>query len=275
MMKNNKYILLSIGFSVFFSACTSIPQNAALTEAHNNYNTARTDPQITSMAALELQEASSYLDKADHALKERKEDEVNHLAYLANQQVAIARETAQAKSTESQIADARAKRDQVLLQARTAEIEEAKQQIVVDQMLIDRQQKELAELNAKKTARGLMVTLDDVLFRTNMSQLEPGGFRTVQKVADFLRHYSQQRVLIEGHTDSTGSHHYNQALSERRANTVRQTLIDSGIDPGRIETRGYGENFPIASNDNAEGRQLNRRVEIIFSDEQGYIPARQ
>ena len=275
MMKNNKYILLSIGVFVFLSACTSIPQNVTLTDAHNNYNTARTDPQITSKAALELQEASSYLEKADHALKERKDDEVNHLAYLANQQVAIARETAQAKSTESQIADAQAKRDQVLLQARTAEIEEAKQQMVVDQMLIDRQQKELAELNAKKTARGLMVTLDDVLFRTNMSQLEPGGVRTVQKVADFLRQYSQQRVLIEGHTDSTGSHHYNQALSERRANTVRQTLIDSGIPAARIETQGYGENFPIASNDNAEGRQLNRRVEIIFSDEQGYIPPRQ
>lgn len=274
-MKNNKYILLSIGYFVLFSACTSIPNNAALTEAHNNYNTARTDSQITGMAALELQQASSYLEKADHALKERKEDEVTHLAYLANQQVAIARETAQAKRTESQIADAQAKRDQVLLQARTAEIEETKQQVIVDQMLIDRQQKELAELNAKKTARGLMVTLDDVLFRTNMSQLEPGGIRTVQKVAGFLQQYVQQRVLIEGHTDSTGSHHYNQALSERRADTVRQTMIDSGVDPARIETRGYGENYPVASNDNAEGRQLNRRVEIIFSDENGRIPARQ
>lgn len=120
-----------------------------------------------------------------------------------------------------------------------------------------------------------MVTLDDVLFRTNMSQLEPGGVRTVQKVAGFLQQYVQQRVLIEGHTDSTGSHHYNQALSERRADTVRQTMIDSGINPTRIETRGYGENYPVASNDNAEGRQLNRRVEIIFSDENGRIPARQ
>lgn len=274
-MKNNKGIFLTIGVLVFFSGCASVPQNAALTEAQSNYNTARTDPQITSMAALELQEASSYLDKADHALKESKdEDAVNHLAYLANQQIAIARETAKAKVTESQIADAQQKRTQVLLDARTAEIEEVKQQMVVDQMLIDRQQKELAELNAKKTARGLMVTLDDVLFRTNMSQLEPGGVRTVQKVAEFLRQYSQQRVLIEGHTDSTGSHHYNQALSERRANSVRQTLMDSGIESARIDTRGYGENFPVASNDNAEGRQLNRRVEIIFSDEQGYIPPR-
>ncbi|MBL8496846.1 DUF4398 domain-containing protein [Nitrosomonas sp. JL21] len=275
MMKNNKYLSLNIGLVIFVSACTSIPQNAALTEAHNNYNTVRTDPQVTSMAALELQEASNYLEKADHALKERKEDEaVNHLAYLANQQIAIARETAKAKSTESQIAEAKAKRDQVLLAARSAEVDEAKQQVIASQMLIDQQQRELAELNAKKTARGLMVTLDDVLFRTNMSQLEPGGIRTVQKVADFLRQYSQQRVLIEGHTDSTGSHHYNQALSERRANAARQTLIDSGVNPARIETRGYGENYPVASNDNAEGRQLNRRVEIIFSDEQGYIPPR-
>ncbi len=271
-MQKKSYFYGSLIVLAVVSGCSSTPYNLALSEAHNQYNNARTDPQITNMAALELQEASKYLDKADHALKAQENDsKVNHLAYLASQQVAIAQETAKAKVAESAVTDASAKRDQVLLEARTAEAEEAKQQVAFDQLLIARQQKELEELNAKKTERGLVVTLDDVLFRTDMAQLQPGGIRTVQKVANFLRQYEQKRVLIEGHTDSTGSHNYNQELSDRRANAVRMALIDSGISSHRIDARGYGEDFPVAGNETSAGRQLNRRVEIIFSDDDGKI----
>lgn len=274
-MQKNWYFSMSLITAAIVSGCSSIPQNSSLMEAHGNYNSARANPQVTNMAALELQEAGNFLEKADRALNNRESDNtVNHLAYMANQQVAIAQETAKAKTAELAVTNAGGKRDQILLEARTAEADEAKRQVAFDQALIAQQQKELEELNAKKTERGMVITLDDVLFRTNMAQLEPGGMRTVQKVADFLRQYSQRRVLIEGHTDSTGTHSYNQELSDRRANSVRMALIDGGISSNRIDSRGYGEDFPVASNGTEAGRQLNRRVEIIFSDDNGNIGAR-
>ncbi|PXW91222.1 outer membrane protein OmpA-like peptidoglycan-associated protein [Nitrosomonas sp. Nm84] len=261
-MQNNWYFsMILVVPAIIFSGCSSMPQNPSLIEAHSNYNNALTNPQVTDMAALELKEASKFLDKADNALNKRESDAtVNHLAYMANQQVAIAQETAKAKAAEAVVANANTARDRVLLEARTAEAEEAKRQ--------------LEELKAKKTDRGLVITLQDVLFRTNMAQLEVNGLRTVHKLADFLKQYPERTVLIEGHTDSTGSDSYNQGLSERRAHAVRMALLDSGISSNRIAAKGYGESFPVASNDTAENRQLNRRVEIILSNENGVVSPR-
>ena len=274
-MQKNWYFSMILVAVAIISGCSSIPQNLSLTEAHSNYNNALTNPQVTNMAALELKEASKFLDKADAALNKRESDAtVNHLAYMANQQVAIAQETAKGKMAELAVTNAGGKRDQILLEARTAEADESKRQVAFDQILIAQQEKQLEELNAKKTDRGLVITLNDVLFRTNLAQLEPGGMRTVQKLADFLRQYPQRRVLIEGHTDSAGSHNFNQELSDRRANAVRMALIDSGVSSDRIASRGYGEAFPVASNDTEASRQLNRRVEIILSDDNGNITPR-
>jgi outer membrane protein OmpA-like peptidoglycan-associated protein len=257
-MQNNWYFSIVLVVAVIVSGCTAMPHNPLLAEAHSNYNKALTDPQVTNLAALELKEASNLLDKADTALsKGESETAVNHFAYMANQQVAIVQETAKAKAAELAVTDANATRDRILLDARTAEAEEARRQ--------------LEELKAKKTDRGLVITLQDVLFRTNMAQLELGGLHTVQKLADFLKQYPERTVLIEGHTDSTGSHSYNQELSERRANAVRTALLNNGIRNNRIASQGYGEIFPVASNDTAEQRQLNRRVEIILSNENGEV----
>ncbi len=267
-------VLITVAI-VIVSGCGSIPQNASLTEAHRNYNNAQTNPQVTDMAALELKEASNFLEKADAALNNRENDAtVNHLAYLANQQVAIAQETARGKVAELVVTNASGKRNQILLDARTAEADESKRQVAFDQVLIAEQERQLRELNAIKTERGLVITLNDVLFRTDMAQLEPNGVRTVQKLADFLRQYTQRNVLIEGHTDSTGSHIYNQELSDRRAHSVRMALIDNGISSNRIASHGYGEAYPVASNDTAANRQLNRRVEIILSDDNGIVTPR-
>lgn len=258
-MQNNWHFSTILLAAAFISGCAT-PQHPSLTEAHRNYNSALMNPQVTEMAALELDEANKFLNRADLALKEGKDAKVDHLAYLANQQVAIAQETAKAKVAESKVANANAERDRVLLEARTAEADEARRQ--------------LEELKAKKTDRGLVITLSDILFRTNMAQLEPGGMRTVQKLADFLKQYPERTVLIEGHTDSTGSHTYNQELSDRRAYAVQMALIKYGVSSDRINARGYGETFPVASNDTFEGRQLNRRVEIILSEDGGNVMPR-
>lgn len=296
-MKPIQYVPMTLIAVALLSGCNSTSHNASLTEAHNSYNSASNDPNVTKLAALELRDASDSLSKADSALKQGENTAtVNHLAYLANQKVAIARETAKQKAAELAVANVGVNRTQASLDARTAEADESKQQVAAmqntadqqaaelaaasaraasAQALIARQEQELKELNAKKTERGLVITLGDVLFSTNKAQLKSGGMRNVQKLADFLKEYPRHKVLIEGYTDSTGSEAYNQKLSERRANNVRAALVDvMGISSGRVTTRGYGEEFPVAGNDTATGRQLNRRVEIIISDENGNIRSR-
>lgn len=304
MKKNLSFPVALIAIAIL-SGCSSAsaPQNPALAAAHNSYNNARANPQVTELAALELKEAGDTLRKADDAFnKGQGTDTVNHLSYMANQQVGIAQETARQKTSELAVTNAAAKRTEVRLEARTAEADTAKQQVAAakekadwqaedlaaanaelaaadanaqrDQELIAQQEKELKELSAKKTERGLVITLGDVLFNTNKAQLKSGGMHNVQKLADFLNQYPQYKVLVEGHTDSTGSDSYNQELSERRANAVRTALIDKDVSSERVSTRGYGEAYPVAGNDTTTGRQLNRRVEIILSDDKGNIAPR-
>jgi outer membrane protein OmpA-like peptidoglycan-associated protein len=88
-----------------------------------------------------------------------------------------------------------------------------------------------------------------------------------------MRDYPDRQVMIEGHTDSRGSDDYNRDLSERRADAVRDALVDRTIDAGRIRSVGLGEIYPVASNDSSAGQQQNRRVEIVISDEQGAFPS--
>jgi len=297
MKKNLFYPMTLIAVAVLSGCATSAPpQNAALTEAHDRYNTAQANPQVTNLAALELKEAGDTLNKADEAFsKGQGTATVDHLSYLASQKVGIAQETAKQKTAELAVANAGAKRTEARLEARTAEADTAKRQAAIsqetvdqqavelaaananaerDQALIAQQEMQLKELDAKKTARGMVITLGDVLFRTNKAQLESGGVRNVQKLADFLNQYPQHKILVEGFTDSTGSDSYNQELSDRRANAVRMALINMGISSDRVTTHGYGEAFPVGGNDTAAGRQSNRRVEIIISDSKGNIAPR-
>ena len=129
-------------------------------------------------------------------------------------------------------------------------------------------------MEAKKTDRGMVVTLGDVLFDTNQAQLKSGGMRNVRKLADFFKQYPKRNVMIEGFTDSTGSSSRNQELSDQRVHSVRTALLDMGVSGDRITSRGYGESHPVASNNTTAGRQLNRRVEIVVSDDGGNIAPR-
>ena len=113
-----------------------------------------------------------------------------------------------------------------------------------------------------------------MLFDSGRAELRAGGLRVVDRLVEFMREYPQRRVSIEGFTDSVGNFDSNQELSERRASAVRLALTNRGIDPARIMARGYGEEYPVASNDNVAGRQINRRVEIVISDEKGMIGSR-
>jgi outer membrane protein OmpA-like peptidoglycan-associated protein len=120
-------------------------------------------------------------------------------------------------------------------------------------------------LATRDSARGLIANMSDVLFRSGSFELLPGARERLAKVSGIVLAYPSLHVAIEGHTDSIGSDDYNQQLSERRAQAVRDYFVQQGINSSAVEARGYGKTEPIASNDTTEGRQQNRRVELILS----------
>src|SRR5690606_341775 len=128
-------------------------------------------------------------------------------------------------------------------------------------------EQELSDLKAKRTDRGLVLTLGDVLFATGEATLKPAAYRTVDRLAEVLKEDPGHKVVIEGHTDSVGSEDFNQQLSERRAMAVQSALMTRGVPADQMQAIGRGESMPVASNDDAGGRQQNRRVELIFGDD--------
>jgi len=119
-------------------------------------------------------------------------------------------------------------------------------------------------LEFTSTKRGPMVTLNDVLFDFEEATLRTEADSIVERAAQYLRENPERIAVIEGHTDHTGDHSYNQMLSDARSTSVRASLIEFGVSSDRIKTRGYGETRPVASNTTPDGRQANRRVEIFF-----------
>ena len=120
----------------------------------------------------------------------------------------------------------------------------------------------------------MVLTLGDVLFDTGKSTLKPGALRTLDKLASFLQKNPEQKIRIEGHTDSVGSEESNIALSQRRADAVRQALLDKGVSEAQMEATGLGEAYPVASNNTKAGKQQNRRVEVLFLNTEEGAPNR-
>ena len=170
-------------------------------------------------------------------------------AAAAREQAALARENAERAALAATVAEKQAVwADQRSTSARRAELE-----------------RELADLKARETAHGLVLTLGDVLFAPDQSEPTTAAMRKLAPLVTILKDQPQRSIRIEGYTDSRGPESYNLDLSQRRADAVRDFLIDNGISPRRITARGYGEAVSVASNTTLAGRQENRRVEVIVS----------
>ena len=131
---------------------------------------------------------------------------------------------------------------------------------------IRRLNSDLKSLEAKETARGITLTLGDVLFATGRSELKPGAERKLGPLATYLREHPQERISIGGHTDNVGTKKYNKLLSEKRAESVKNWLVKRGVDASRILSIGYGMDKPIVPNTSKANRQKNRRCEIKQKD---------
>ena len=282
-MTEHKIFAMTLIALATLAGCSSQPlKNVQLDQARADYQAAQANPQSRDLATVEMKQAGDALKRANEASERGdKPADVDHLAYLAKQRVAIARETGAQKAAEVAVTEADSARDKVRLAARTTEADMAHRSAnsarldTQDAQARSRQlEAQIRDMNAKKTPRGLVITIGDVLFDTDKAELKSGGMRNMEKLVAFLKEYPQRKAVVEGFTDSTGSDSHNQELSGRRASAVRSALVDMGIGSERLDAHGYGEAYPVASNGNSGGRQMNRRVEIILSDDSGTIPAR-
>jgi outer membrane protein OmpA-like peptidoglycan-associated protein len=270
---SQKY-LLAAAVALALGACASAPQpNAALETARAQVAAAEADPNVAQYDPLDLQAARQDLAAADAANTHRDVPQTDQMAYIAAQTARLAQRRAAAKAYDARIAQGTAERDRIQAQARAREANAAVAQrnAAVEQanaatLQSAQLQAEIEQLKAKQTDRGLVLTLGDVLFDTGRASLNPGAAMKLDRLAAFLNEHPDRRVQIEGFTDSVGGDAYNQDLSERRAEAVKAALTMRGIDPSRVSTEGYGKAFPVASNSDSGGRQLNRRVEVVIGN---------
>ena len=283
-MKHTTVSVTAVVSAVLLAACASTPKRVAeLDQAHSDVEALAAEPLVQQAASEELANARKSLESADVAMKKHDREQVLHYSYLATQQARTGEERVAEAKSKQDVAKGEAERNRVLLEARTREAETAKaaaeqqaqaaqaqaQQAEAARQEAEAAQKQLAELQAKKTDRGMVLTLGDVLFDTAAATLKPGAGAQMDRIAAFMKSNEGTKIIVEGHTDSRGSDEYNQQLSERRAQAVADALAFRGVDRSRVEAVGRGKALPVASNDTAAGQQQNRRVELIFSDASG------
>lgn len=260
----------------------------ALVEARSAVRSAELDPAVQANAPLELKRANDSLVRANnlHAKGEPAGD-VNSAAYVASQQARTAQAISLAKSNDAAVTMSQVERERARADARTADAGRAQAQADTarqDQASAERRtasaeattadaqqraallQRQLADMQARQTERGMLVTLGDVLFEFNRAEVKPSAQVSLRKLADFLHQYPARQVLIEGFTDDVGTAGYNQALSLRRAEAVDGALAGMGVATQRMATVGYGAEFPVAANSTDTNRALNRRVEVYIAE---------
>lgn len=283
----NPNILLKVTFAatgllLLATGCASKQPNPALDSARATYERVSQATLVNKYSTDDLNVAKRKLDYAEKAWRDKEDTAtIDQHAQIAEKYALIAEQRSQLLQHEDKIDNAKLERTEVQMALRVSEADTAKSeatQLAAQAAALqeevksreDKLQQQLAELEelkalqAKDTDRGMVLTLGDVLFDTGESTLRAGAYQNVSRVAQFMQNYPERSLLIEGHTDNTGDYDFNYNLSVERASAVRAALAEQGINGSRIVAKGLGENSPVASNNEASGRQRNRRVDLIF-----------
>jgi outer membrane protein OmpA-like peptidoglycan-associated protein len=270
------------------SACATTKAPEAPLDSRVKLTALQADSTLATRAPVEMREAEAAVRAAEAEVSSRPDSEyARHLVLMADQKVEIARARAQSRQYEDQRRALSEESERARLDARTLEADRAhrdaqsaradadsaradaasaRDEVAASRAARLELERQIAELNARETDRGLVVTLGDLLFATGKSDLTGGARPNLDKLAAFLGEYPDRTVLIEGHTDSVGREESNYFLSQRRADSVKSYLVSRGVQANRLTTAGLGQGSPVASNDTATGRQQNRRVEVIISN---------
>lgn len=249
---------IAVASAILLAACSSTPDKVPELDAAQALVPKVEASPRAGVAATNIAEARKALDRANElAAKGKDVEDIQFEASVATAHATIAETRIDTVQAREELEKGTAERQQVLLEARTRETE--------------RVQQELKDLQAKQTERGMVLTLGDVLFDTGKATLKPGAYTTIDRLAQVLNSSHSSRVVIEGHTDSIGTDANNQALSQQRALAVESALLQRGVSASQIRSVGKGESTPVAGNDTASGRQANRRVELIFSQDSSRV----
>ncbi len=303
-IKSGMGILLPFGLLLLFVAACGPSQKEMMAKDQMDrtkkaYAEAKASPNVEAYAPMELQEAGKAVQAAENA---KKTEDILQLGYLAERKTQVAVTVADGKVAERDIDKLNVEKAQMNARKQTLEAERAKRETEramgeaerarmaaaadVERAAIAKRQadaeaakaakakaesdklmKELASLKAQQTERGIVLTIGDVLFATGKADLSASAKKSVGTLAEFLQKNPNRNVLIEGHTDSVGADDYNLALSQRRADSVKDDLLENAIYAGRITAVGYGKKFPVASNDTKAGKAQNRRVDVVILNE--------
>lgn len=273
--KTSAIVLLS---SLLLSACAMAPETSTeALDARQKLTELQRNPAMASNARIELRDAEAAVQLAEQPLDSDEATLADHRIYMADRMVEIARATGTTRQMEADRKRLGEERDAARLAARTLEADTARadadtarssemEAAAVSAKAAQEMQRQIDELEAEATERGLVLTLGDVLFATGSADLRGGSNRNLEKLVDFLNTYPDRNVLIEGHTDNVGSAQFNQTLSLKRADSVRRYLTDHGVQSRRLSVSGLGLERPVAGNESAMGRQQNRRVEVIIEN---------
>lgn len=329
-MNMRQLVLLSCLLPVLLlSACQSAPKkDLALEQIRNQLNELQSNTELSGYAPLALREAERATRAAESTTGN--DTQRNHLLYMADRSIQIARAAAQREKMESELEQLRLEHSRLLVRASQLETEQARQEADQARMMSQasaedaerarmeadsamtqeeqsamnarqareeaNQAKALAESSAlaaslakkeanlaseqaqslrrqlenlqlRQTESGVVVTLGDVLFETGQAELKTDAVSSLSEVVDLLQSEPEKKIRIEGHTDAVGEASTNLQLSQQRADSVLRTLVDLGVDVSRVTTVGMGEDFPIATNETADGRSKNRRVDVILLDD--------
>ena len=279
--------------AVLLSACSMPVKPDGADAARAELTALQSDSKLAVLAPVAIQEAETAVRAAEIPTEDAAAGQ--QAVYVAQGKVAIARAMAERRLAEDNVKNLGDQRNEIRLDARTREAEIAKAQAEAAGASAMQQQqaalaaqsdaaksqaeaekakaeaedlkRQMTALEAKATDRGMVMTLGDVLFATGKADLKPGAMERLNKLASFMLKYPDRAVVIEGHTDSTGSAATNQTLSERRADAVKAHLISQSVPAASVTTIGKGKDVPVADNTTASGRQQNRRVEIIIANE--------
>ncbi len=278
--------------AVLLSACAMPIKPDGADAARADLTRLQNDSKLAVLAPVAIQEAEAAV-----RLAETPTEDINagqQAVYAAQSKVAIARAMAERRLAEDSVKNLGDQRNEIRLDARTREAEIAKAQAEAAALSAMQQQqaaqsaqqnaqaamadaarskaeaedlkRQMLDLEARATDRGMVMTLGDVLFATGRSDLKPGAMERLNKLAAFMLKYPDRGVVIEGHTDSTGSVSTNMTLSQQRADAVKAHLISQSVPAASVTTVGKGKDVPVADNASATGRQQNRRVEIIIAN---------
>jgi len=272
--------------TALLTACATAPMKPEGAAAvRNKLVQLQSNPQLADRASIAMKDA----EMAVRAAEKPQTDEAlaRHLVFIADRKVDTAKALAETALAEDQRTALNQQREKARLDSRSREVDVAKNQAAVaradsDQSRADADaaraaatssqqqsaelQRQIDEMHAKVTDRGVVLTLGDVLFTSGQADLKTAATGNLNKLVTFLNTYPNRTVVVEGYTDSVGSDDYNQGLSERRADGVKSYLVRRGVGSERLTALGKGKADPVAGNDSADGRQQNRRVEVVISN---------